>query len=48
MTDEDALKFYDELVEEYGDSLPNFEHCPKEFLYKVRLYKYYKERRNNS
>lgn len=40
MTDEEALKFYEILVEEYGDRLPNFEHCPREFAYYVRLYKY--------
>ena len=40
MTDEEALKFYEVLVEEYGDRLPNFEHCPHEFAYYVRLYKY--------
>jgi hypothetical protein len=40
MTDEEALKFYEALIEEYGDRLPNFEHCPREFAYFVMLYKY--------
>jgi hypothetical protein len=46
MTDEEALKFYEELLEHYNGNLPNFEHCPKEFLYKLTLYKYHKERLN--
>jgi hypothetical protein len=46
MTDDEALKFYQELFEHYNGNLPNFEHCPKEFLYKVKLYKYQKERLN--
>ena len=37
----------DEQIEEflkmYGDRLPNPEHCPKEFEYYVKLYKYVKE-----
>ena len=44
MTDEEALAFYNELVEHYGDNLANFEHYPKQFAYQVKLYKYYKER----
>jgi hypothetical protein len=36
----------DEQIEEflriYGDRLPNPEHCPKEFEYYVKLYKYCK------
>jgi hypothetical protein len=45
MTDEEVLAFYDELVEYYGDKLPNFEHEPKQFMQCVKLYRYYKERR---
>lgn len=44
MTDEEALKFYQELVEHYGDSLANFEQEPRRFQYQVNLYKYYKSR----
>ena len=47
MTDEEVLKFYDELVEHYG-SLPNFEHEPIQFANCVKLYKYYKEQRGRS
>jgi hypothetical protein len=44
MTDDEVLKFYNELVEYYGDKLPNFEHYPKQFEMCVKLYRYYKER----
>lgn len=46
MNDEQVLKFYNELVEHYGDSLANFEHHPYQFQYQVNCYKYYKERKN--
>jgi hypothetical protein len=45
MTDQEAIDFYNELVEHFGDSLPNFEHEPIRFAYCVKLYKYYKERK---
>lgn len=44
MTDEEVLNFYNELVEYYGDELPNFEHEPRRFAYFVNLYRYYKSR----
>lgn len=47
MTDEEALAFYNELVEHYGDSLPNFEHEPRRFDAYVKMYLYYKERSKN-
>ena len=37
---EDAIK---EFLEMYGDILPDPEHCPREFEYYVRLYKFIKE-----
>jgi len=40
MTDQEVLEFYDKLVEEYGDKLPNPEHYPNTFKYYVRLYRY--------
>lgn len=40
MTDQEALDFYDKLVQEYGDKLPNPEHYPETFKYFVRLYRY--------
>jgi hypothetical protein len=42
MTDEEALKFYEELEDYYGDKLPNFEHYPKQFTQCVKLFRYYK------
>jgi hypothetical protein len=47
MTNEEALKFYEELVEHYGDKLANFEHHPKQFQYQVNCYRYYKEKNND-
>jgi hypothetical protein len=47
MTNEEVEAFYNELVEHYGDSLVNFEHYPKQFSTQVKLYKYYKERKEN-
>mgnify|MGYP007091121657 FL=1 len=41
MSDEEALKFYEELQEHYGDKLANFEHYPRQFANQVKLYKYY-------
>lgn len=47
MSDEEAITFYNELVDHYGDSLANFEHHPYQFQYQVNCYKYYKERKND-
>ena len=46
MNDEEALKFYEELEEFYGDKLPNFEHYPKQFAQCVTLFRYYKSKQN--
>ena len=46
MTNEEALKFYEELEEHYGDKLPNFEHYPKQFAQCVKLFRYYKSNQN--
>jgi hypothetical protein len=45
MTNEKVMQLYNELVEEYGDKLPNPDHYPKTFQYYVKLYKHY--RKNN-
>lgn len=42
MSDEEVIKFYEELVEHYGDRLANFEHHPKQFAAQVKIYRYYK------
>lgn len=44
MTDEEILKAYEEMVERWGDALPNPEHEPRRFAYFVKLYNYYKGR----
>lgn len=41
MTDTEILKIYEELVEIYGDDLPNFENEPKQFAYILKLHLYY-------
>lgn len=46
MTDEEALRFWEELVEHFGDYLPNPEHEPRRFAHCVKLLKYYKARRD--
>lgn len=48
MTDEEVNKFYKELKKHYGKKLVNFEHYPRQFAYQVKLYRYYKERENES
>ena len=48
MTDEEVLKFYEELVEHYGDALVNFEHHPIQFQQQVKCYKYYKSKLNEN
>jgi hypothetical protein len=44
MSDDDVLKLYNEMVEWFGDTLPNFEHEPIRFAHCVKLYRYYKSR----
>jgi len=48
MSDEEALKFYEELEEHYGDRLACFEQHPRQFAYQVKLFKYYKERNDEN
>jgi hypothetical protein len=44
MTDEEVLAKYNDMVEFFGDKLPNFEHHPNQFANCVKLYNFYKER----
>lgn len=44
MSDEEVVRFYEELVEHYGDKLANFEHYPRQFAHQIKLYRYYKDR----
>jgi hypothetical protein len=48
MTNEEVESFYKELEEFFGDSLANFEHYPKQFANQVKVYRYYKEKQNES
>lgn len=45
MTDEEIRKAYEEMLEIWGENLPNPEHEPIRFAYYVRMYRYYKERK---
>jgi hypothetical protein len=47
MTDDEAVEFYEKLVEHFGDKLVNFEHHPIQFAQQVKLYRYYNERKEN-
>jgi hypothetical protein len=42
MTDQEIQKAYEEMLEWWGDKLPNLEHEPLRFAYYVRMYKYLK------
>ena len=48
MTDQEVLDFYQKLVDEYGDKLPNPDHHPKQFEYFVRLYRHVERTRASS
>jgi len=48
MTNEEAIKFYEELKEHYGKDLVDYEVYPRQFAMQVKMYKYYKERENES
>lgn len=47
MSEEEIIQFYNELKEHFGDNLANFEHHPRQFAYQIKLYKYYKARKQN-
>ena len=47
MTEQEVLDFYNEMIEHYGDKLVNYEHHPIQFAHQVKLYQYYKERKQN-
>lgn len=42
MTNEEAERIYNEMVDMFGDNLPDPDHYPKTFAYFVKLYKYLK------
>ena len=45
LSDEEVLEFYGKLEEYYGDSLANFEHHPMQFAFQVKMYLYYKDKK---
>lgn len=45
MTDTQIIQIYNEMVEHYGDKLPNFEHEPIRFKAFLTHYLYHKEQR---
>lgn len=48
MSDEEIKKLYAEMENEYGNKLPNPDHCPKTFAYYVRLYLHFKQIREKN
>lgn len=48
MNDDEVKKLYAEMVNEYGNKLPNPEHCPNTFAYYVRLYLHFKRIRERN
>jgi len=42
MTDQEIQKAYEDMIEMWGDKLPNYEHEPLRFAFYVRMYKYLK------
>jgi hypothetical protein len=43
MTNEQIAVAISEMIEMFGDKLPDPEHCPKEFQYYIKLYLYEKK-----
>ena len=44
MSDEEIIKAYEEMVELWGDDLPNPEQEPRRFAFYVRMYQYFKSK----
>ena len=42
MTKDEISRVVDEMIEMFGEKLPDTEHCPKEFQYFIKLYFYEK------
>jgi hypothetical protein len=42
MTDEQLEKIMNDMIEIYGDELPNPDHCPNEFRHILKMYMYYR------
>jgi hypothetical protein len=44
MTEQEIESAYDEMLELWGEKLPNHEHEPIRFAFYVKMWKYYKGR----
>jgi hypothetical protein len=44
MTQSQIEQIIEEMLEYFGGTLPDPEHCPKQFAYYVKLFYYYKKR----
>ena len=42
LTEEQIREMMEHLEKEYGDNLPDPEHCPREFAHIVKMYLYYR------
>ena len=42
MSEEEIVKMYNEMIELWGDKLPNHEHEPIRFAYYVKMFRYLK------
>jgi hypothetical protein len=47
MTNEEVIKMYEEMLEWFGQ-LPNPQHEPIRFAHYVKIYKYYKQRKDDN
>ena len=48
MTDEEIMELFTEMQKMFGDDLPNPEQEPIQFAYYIKLYKFYKERKETT
>jgi len=47
MTNEEVIKMYEEMLDWFGE-LPNPDHHPIQFAQCVKLFKYYKQRKDDN
>lgn len=45
-TYEELVEIWNDMVRIHGDRLPDFDHCPKEFAYLLKLYMYDRKMKN--
>jgi hypothetical protein len=44
MDESNIIRLYEEMIKQFGDSLPNLEQEPIRFAYYVKLFKYIKSK----